>query len=137
MKRRNWRAIAGILVVLSVAGYLVLQGISETGVYYWTVSEVLAGPKSKTDRSIRISGNVVDGTIDYNQKDLVLAFTVSDSEDPTKVIDALYNGPAPDAFTAGVEVVLEGTYDREKNIFSATVLLAKCPSKYDSEEPGS
>lgn len=137
MKRRNWRAIAGILVVLSVAGYLVFQGISETGVYYWTVSEVLAGPKSKTDRSIRISGNVVDGTIDYNQKDLVLAFTVSDSEDPTKVIDALYNGPAPDAFTAGVEVVLEGTYDREKNIFSATVLLAKCPSKYDSEEPGS
>ncbi len=137
MKRRNWRAIAGVLLVLTVAGYLVFQGISETGVYYWTVSEVLAGPRTKTDRNIRISGNVVDGTINYNQKDLVLAFTVSDLEDPTKTIDTLYNGPAPDAFKAGVEVVLEGIYNRENNTFKATVLLAKCPSKYDSEVSGS
>ena len=102
MKKRNYRAIAGVLLVLTVAGYLVFKGISETGVYYWTVSEVLAGPRVKTDRSIRISGNVVDGTINYSQKNLLLAFTVSDMEDPTKTIDAKFNGPAPDALKAGV-----------------------------------
>ncbi|MFV1957326.1 MAG: cytochrome c maturation protein CcmE [bacterium] len=133
MKKRNYRAIAGVLLVLTVAGYLVFKGISETGVYYWTVSEVLAGPRAKTDRSIRISGNVVDGTINYSQKSLLLAFTVSDMEDPTKTIDAKFNGPAPDALKAGVEVILEGTYNRENNTFMATVLLAKCPSKYESE----
>jgi len=137
MRKSNWRAIAGILLVLVVAGYLVVKGISDTGVYYRTVAEVISSGQSFTDRSIRISGDVVDGTINYDQKNLILAFTVSDLEDAEKTIKAIYNGPAPDAFTGGVEVILEGTYNKNNNTFTASVLLAKCPSKYASEENGS
>ena len=39
----------------------------------------------------------------------------------------------PDAFKGDVEVILEGSYSQYDNLFTATILLAKCPSKYEAE----
>ena len=36
-------------------------------------------------------------------------------------------------FEPEIEALLEGTYDRSKNLFQAETLLVKCPSKYESE----
>ncbi len=131
--KKNWRSVAAVTVVVLVVSYLVISGLSTSGVYYWTVSEVLAGKAGSGNRSVRISGEVVDGTINFNQKDLLLTFAVRDSEDTGKIINAAYNGVMPDAFKEDVEVILEGAYDREENLFNASVLLAKCPSKYVEE----
>ena len=134
MRKLKLRTIAAVFAIGISATYLMYQGVSDTGVYYRTVSEVRDNHKSFSDRNIRISGKVVDGTIDYNQKELILHFSVCDLEDATQTIKAVFNGVIPDAFQEGAEVILEGSYDREGNIFSAVTLLAKCPSKYVSED---
>ena len=39
----------------------------------------------------------------------------------------------PDSFKADVQVILEGKYTPEGNLFKATTLLVKCPSRYEGE----
>ncbi|UCF31518.1 MAG: cytochrome c maturation protein CcmE [bacterium] len=124
----NIRTIVAVLALLGGVAYLIVSSISETGVYYRTVSEVLASPT--LDRALRVSGKVVEGTVNVNQERLFLAFEVSDLEDRTKTLKAIYSGVVPDAFKEDAEVILEGSYDRASNTFNAVTLLAKCPSKY-------
>ncbi len=123
-------AVGAILIAM---GYLMYSGISDTGVYYRTVSEVLDQASIFDGQSLRISGEVVDGTIQYDQENLVLSFSVRDTENDRVTMRASYQGVMPDAFKEDVEVILEGSYSQYDNLFSATILLAKCPSKYVAE----
>jgi len=125
-------AVAAILMAL---GYLMYTGISDTGVYYRTVSEVLDQASIFDGQNLRISGEVVDGTIQYDQENLLLSFSVRDTENDRVTMRANYQGVMPDAFKEDAEVILEGTYNQYDNLFNATILLAKCPSKYEAETP--
>jgi cytochrome c-type biogenesis protein CcmE len=122
-----------VLAILIALGYLMYSGISDTGVYYRTVSEVLNQASIFDGQSLRISGEVVDGTIQYDQENLVLSFSVRDTENDRVTMRASYQGVMPDAFKENVEVILEGSYSQYDNLFNATILLAKCPSKYVAE----
>jgi len=122
-----------VLAILMALGYLMYTGISETGVYYRTVSEVLDQASIFDGQNLRISGEVVDGTIHYDQENLLLSFSVRDTENDQVTMRASYHGVMPDAFKEDVEVILEGTYSQYDNMFNATILLAKCPSKYEAE----
>lgn len=135
-RRTGKKILIPVLFIIAGLGFLIFRGISDTGVYYMTVEELTKKADSLKGEGVRISGDVVAGTINYNQKDLILSFAIRDTANPSKVINALYNGPAPDAFKEDIEVVLQGSYDAEKNLFMAKELLAKCPSKYSSEADG-
>jgi cytochrome c-type biogenesis protein CcmE len=134
MKKLKFKTLTAVLLIGIAVAYLMYQGVSDTGVYYRTVNEVINNNGEFSDRNIRISGKVVEGTIDYNERDLVLYFSICDLEDDTKTMRAVFNGVAPDAFQDGAEVILEGSYIPTDNTFSAVTLLAKCPSKYVSED---
>jgi cytochrome c-type biogenesis protein CcmE len=56
------------------------------------------------------------------------AFTVTDG---AKVYPVVYRGIAPDTFTDGADVVVEGRMG-EDGTFHATTLLAKCASRYEN-----
>ncbi len=134
MKNRSQKkTVVAVLFVLFGIGLMIYNGIDSTGIYFLTVEELIAQATSLKGTSIRVSGNVVDGTIDYNARDLILKFAISDMENETKTINAHYNGIMPDAFKDGAEVILEGVYEKSDNLFKAEILLAKCPSKYEEE----
>ncbi len=136
MKRSTRKILVGVLVVAVGVGILIYRGISTTSAYYLTVSELRSSPTGLklTDQDpVRVGGEVVDGTVRYDQKRLVLEFAVRDAEAPDEQINARYEGPKPDAFKPDIEVLLEGTYARAQNLFRAENLLVKCPSKYQSE----
>lgn len=137
MKKSNRKILIAILVLLGSVGFLIYRGLAETSVYYMTVSELKTSPlglKVTPNQAVRVGGLVVDGTIDYNQTDLKLRFVIKDENDPQQSITALYSGAKPDAFEPEIEALLEGTYDRANNLFTADTLLVKCPSKYESEQ---
>ena len=81
------------------------------------------------DDKVRVSGTVVTGSID-NDIDRSLKFKITDGDD---VIDVEYQGIIPDIFADDVEAVVEGTLNKQ-NVFEADLLLAKCPTKYESED---
>ncbi|MCF6180389.1 MAG: cytochrome c maturation protein CcmE [Geopsychrobacter sp.] len=136
MKKSNRKALIAILVMVFGVGFLIFRGLSSTSVYYMTVAELKTseiGRQLTANQSVRIGGLVVDGGTDYNQRELVLRFSLKDESDPQQTINAIYQGAKPDAFEPDIETLLEGTYNREKNLFLAETLLVKCPSKYESD----
>jgi cytochrome c-type biogenesis protein CcmE len=136
MKRSNRKVVVAVLVMLVSVSFLIYRGLADTSVYYMTVSELKSsslGMRIGPDQSVRVGGLVVDGDINYNQRALELRFSIRDENNPDEVIRAVYKGAKPDAFEPEIEALLEGTYDRDNNLFQAETLLVKCPSKYESK----
>jgi cytochrome c-type biogenesis protein CcmE len=118
------------LVTLTV-GFLMAEGIKDTGVYFLTPSELAARVSaggSLYDVGIRVGGNVVAGSIQQDVATQTVKFEVSDSAATFPVI---YQGLAPDTFTDDVEVVVEGRLSPDGTI-TATTVLAKCGSRYEA-----
>lgn len=122
--------LAGVVVIGSV-GWLMASGIQETGVYFLTPSELaqrVEADPSFHSVGIKMGANVVDGTIQRDVASQTIQFRVTDGETEWPVV---YRGLAPDTFTDGVEVVVEGRLNTE-GVFQATTLLAKCGSRYET-----
>lgn len=137
MKKSNRKVLITILILLTSVGFLIYRGLADTSLYYLTVGELKTstlGQQLGANEAVRVGGLIIDGSIKYNQRDLILRFSLKDENNPKETIDAVYNGAKPDAFEPEIEALLEGTYDRAKNLFQADTLLVKCPSKYESEQ---
>lgn len=136
MKART-KFIIGGLLVLSTSGYLMASSINSTGMYYLTPTElatkVRADP-SFHETGVRVGARVVPGTIDRQPGGKAVAFTVTDGAQQYPV---RYRGIIPDTFTDSVDVVVEGRLARD-GVFQATVLTAKCASRYEAapDKPG-
>ena len=122
--------ILPLLVIVSLISWLIFAGVKDSMVYYITVDELLEDVPDIYGQKIRVSGTVVHGSI-KNDLDDSLRFTIADGRGE---IDVEYDGIIPDIFTDGVEAVVEGKLSGD-NVFEADLLLAKCPTKYESEEP--
>lgn len=122
--------VAGLIVV-SAVGFLVVSGFKSDSVYYIEVNELLAKPTDYSSRGLRISGDVLDGSVEKDEVNQHLEFVMHD--DTGEKMNVVYNGIIPDAFNEDVQVIIEGEYNKSSNTFNARTLLAKCPSKYEAE----
>jgi cytochrome c-type biogenesis protein CcmE len=130
VKARAKFLVGGVLV-LGTAGYLMASSIDETAQYYLTPSELatkVANNPRFVNTGVKIGARVVDGTIVRDPSGRSLTFKMTDG---AKVYDVTYRGIAPDTFTDGVDVVVEGRLDAN-GTFQATTLLAKCASRYEN-----
>ncbi len=105
--------------------------------YYENVSAFLSAPMSAEGRnaSLRVHGFVVEGSI---QKDLPAGhvdFRIRDRQTRVGALRVRFLGlDVPDLFKDGAEVVVEGRYAYGR--FDADRVLAKCPSKYETQAAG-
>src|SRR5215467_3927094 len=122
--------IAISLGVLLTA-FSVLVGLSFRGsmVYYLTVSEFLSHPPSGLDDHFRVNGRVVPGSITRQSGVLGAGFRMTDGK---SVLPVVFRKELPDTFVDEAEVVVEG--QMKEGVFEAHTLLAKCPSKYESQK---
>ena len=117
--------------ILSAITYLMFSGISDSMVYYYTVSEALELAQESSSKGIRVSGYVSSGTIERDESASKVDFLVYE-RDSDQILPVVYQGIIPDTFKDDAEVVVEGNYHSEEGVFHANVLLAKCPSKYEA-----
>lgn len=129
MLKGKLKFIIAIAVIALAVSYLVYGGVKETMVYYLTVKELKSRVPSVYGERVRVSGTVVPGSIRHGE-DGSLEFSITDGGGD---IDVAYSGVVPDIFKDDVEAVVEGEYTAD-NVFVADVLLAKCPTKYESTE---
>ena len=130
MKPRT-KFLVGGLLILGSAGYLMASSIRETGTYYLTTSELTSKVDADStffETGVRLGARVVPGTIQRDPGGRHYAFTVTDG---AREMPVIYRGLAPDTFTDGVDVVVEGRLARD-GTFHATTLLAKCASRYEN-----
>jgi cytochrome c-type biogenesis protein CcmE len=126
-RRRAKFAIGGAIIVFALLG-LIGWAMARPGStsYYLTPTELKA-KAPETARTYRVSGNVVRGSIHH--RGLTSSFAITDSH--TKMI-VTTSQALPSAFKVGAQVVADGTYNGHS--FSATQVLAKCPSKFKPKD---
>jgi cytochrome c-type biogenesis protein CcmE len=126
----RWRFIVAGLLIAGAVLYLVLANTRASAEYYMTIGE-LHNCATCSSQTVRVAGQVEAGTIQRNSQSQIIQFTMTDGKLSMPVV---YGGIVPDAFNAGLTVVVEGHI--QNGTFQAKTLLAKCPSKFQSATPG-
>ena len=119
-----------ICLVILLAAFSALVGLSfrSSMVYYLTVGEFLDHPPSDLDSHFRVNGTVVPGSIVKSSGRLGASFVMTDG---SRTLPVVFGKELPDTFVDKAEVVVEGRM--RGTMFEAHTLLAKCPSKYESQ----
>lgn len=134
-KPRPTRSIGLLATLLVMVGALVtlfLVGFKEAAVYATPVDQLLASRDKLTGRKVRVEGELVPGTLVKRDEPCEYRFQIHGTQAPLPVRYA--QCVIPDTFrdvpSGGVQVTVEGTLTPEGH-FEASLVMAKCTSKYD------
>jgi cytochrome c-type biogenesis protein CcmE len=134
--KKQSRFIAGAVALVGVVGYLAVTGMKDSMMYYYTpdelASKVTADPTAR-DLGAKVGGRVVPGSVQFDARTLDLRFTMVDIASGRTTFPVHYNGPLPDTFEEGRDVVVEGRLNAA-GTFEATNVLTKCGSRYEAVE---
>lgn len=133
---KNLKFILGGLLIIALVIFLIVQATMSTGAYYLTVSELETKGATMVGERVRVSGAVVDGSEDWQAKEMTLRFAIHDENG--KELPILFYGPRPDNFQRAAEAIVEGELILDPSgsgayTFKADTLLLKCPSRYEEE----
>jgi len=127
--------LLGGLLILGTASFLAAKSTAATAQFYLTpheLAERLKADDSFRDNGMKVGGRVVPGTIVKSAGNKEVRFVMRDTMVSSEArFTVVYKGIIPDTFTDSVDVVVEGRLDAG-NTFQATVLLAKCASRYEN-----
>ena len=131
MKPRQQRMLAvGLVVVgVAIAVGLTLQAMKDSMMFFVSVTEVAEG-KYPADRNFRVGGLVKAGTVQREEGELEMTFTVTDLRCDLGVS---YSGVLPDLFREGQGVVAHGRMG-DRGVFVADEILAKHDENYMAPE---
>lgn len=133
MKKERKFLLGGVVVAATV-GYLMVTGMADSRLYYHTPAELVAKVRADPayhDVGVKVGGRVAPGTVLFDSRSLDLRFEVLDIESGTTTFPVSYQGPLPETFEEGADVVVEGRFTRE-GVFEATTVLTKCGSRYEA-----
>lgn len=138
MPARKIKFIAGFAVIVVSLLVLVVSSSQQLSMYYFTVTELEAREIDFVDKRIKLAGKVVPGSIQQIDGNRTVEFLIwepleKDTFSEKRIVH--YSGIIPDTFRDESDVVLEGKTNAN-GVFVAETLLAKCPSKYESQSYG-
>jgi cytochrome c-type biogenesis protein CcmE len=131
--------IATIVIVGTVA-WLAFSGYGANKSYYVTIAELGGLGDKAYQNQLRVEGFVVPGSIEQNGTHVDFVLNEFESHSPKaptgRLLKVAYKGsePPPDTFKDDSQALAEGSYGRD-GVFHASVLQAKCASKYAPAGP--
>jgi cytochrome c-type biogenesis protein CcmE len=127
-------------IIVGTIGWLAITGAENNKSYYVTIAE-LGGMGEKAYHSqLRVEGFVQPGSIEHNGPHVDFVLNEFESHSPKaasgRTLKVSYKGsePPPDTFKDDSQALAEGSYGRD-GVFHASVLQAKCASKYAPAQP--
>ncbi len=130
-----------VAIIIGTIAWLAYSGYGANKSYYVTIPE-LGGMGDKAYHSqLRVEGFVQPGSIEQNGTNVTFVLNEFESHSPKaatgRLLTVNYKGsePPPDTFKDDAQALAEGSYGRD-GVFHATVLQAKCASKYAPAQPG-
>lgn len=126
--------LVGAALIIGSVGFLIAEGVKQTGVYFLTPAELAAktaaDPTFVENVGFKLGAKVVPGSVRRDPAGRRIDFQVSDG---IKTYPVTYQGLVPDTFTDAndIEVVVEGRLSNE-GVIRATDVLAKCGSRYEA-----
>ena len=146
----RWKFLIGGGLILAAVAYLVITGTLAGAQYFITVNDLMANP-AYVGKSVRVTGAVLGDSIQYDEKTLLITFTIANVptqgdnlgqalhdavSDPnaTHLAIRVENTIKPELLKNEAQAILTGTLG-EDGIFRATELNLKCPSKFIESGP--
>ena len=123
-KSRLYFVIALLLGVV-IAASLIIYGLSKNMVYFYTPTQII-NKEAPINKSIRVGGMVVPGSIIKSKSSLNVIFQINDLKNTILIS---YDGLLPDLFGENQGVVVTGSLDSKSN-FVANEVLAKHDENY-------
>ena len=122
-KKMLW--VLGGLSLLGVATALVLNALQSNLNYFYSPTQV-SNNEAPTNRSFRLGGLVLEGSLKRENDGLTVDFIVTDT---ARSIPVRFKGILPDLFKEGKGVVAQGTLGAN-GLFLADQVLAKHDENY-------
>lgn len=123
------RLVIGIAVLVVAIGIIAYNGIRSATVYYLTPTEFAGRPDLQSAR-VRLAGTVTTGSV-RRANGVVTGFTIGDGKTS---IPVRYDGPLPDLFGEGREVLVEGRLGSD-GLVTATQVITTHPTGYREKTP--
>jgi cytochrome c-type biogenesis protein CcmE len=126
--------ILGAALIVGSVGFLIAEGVKQTGVYFLTPTELAAktaaDPTFVENVGFKLGAKVLPGSVHRDRGARRIDFQVSDG---VRTYPVTYHGLVPDTFTdaSDIEVVVEGRLGGD-GVIRATDVLAKCGSRYEA-----
>ena len=140
MSRKVVQIVASVALIGGSLTYLLSTSMSEQIEYYHGADAVIVNRAELSGQRFRMGGLVVKdsifqkkGTLDYQFQVRPLPQMLEHPEAADRSVTVRYMGVVPDTFKDDAEVIVSGTLQQD-GVFTATDLLAKCPSKYEARE---
>src|ERR1700721_2358613 len=131
----------GTAVKLGTVPWLAFSGYGANKSYYVTIAELGGLGDKAYQNQLRVEGFVVPGSIEQNGTHVDFVLNEFESHSPKagggRLLKVAYKGsePPPDTFKDDSQALAAGSYGRD-GVFHASVLQAKCASKYAPATPG-
>ena len=128
--RRPWGILVLVGVVLLVVAYLAFSSIGSALVYYLTPSELLERGQAAIGETVRLGGQVAEGSVSGPATDLTFVLTDGDAD------ITVHSTVAPTrSFREGSGAVVEGALGAD-GVFEATQVIVKHDENYEAPPPG-
>ncbi|MCP9759692.1 cytochrome c maturation protein CcmE [Aquitalea sp. S1-19] len=124
-RKKRLLLVVAALAIIGIASALILNAFRSNLVFFHTPTEV-ATKQVATDRTLRIGGLVVPGSIERSAGGLQVSFAVSDK---VHSVPVRYQGILPDLFNEGKGTVVQGVLGAD-GVFQASQVLAKHDENY-------
>ncbi len=121
-KRLYW--VVAVLAGVALSTALAFRAFEDNMFYFYSPSQVLAG-EVPVDKTIRVGGLVLPGSIERAEGSLTVRFLVTDTKETVKVE---FTGILPDLFRDGQGVIARG--QMRGDMFVAGEVLAKHDENY-------
>ena len=130
--RTSLGLLAVLLVMVGALVALFMVGFKEAAIYALPVDQLMSSKDKLTGRKVRVEGELVPGTLVKRDDPCEYRFTVHSAEAqmPVRYAQCVIPDTFRDVPEGGVQVTVEGKLNAEGN-FEATLVMAKCTSKYD------
>ncbi len=147
---QRWKFLVGGLLILAAVAYLVISGTLSGAQYFITVDQLVHNP-AYAGQTVRVTGAVIGDSIQYDEKNLLITFTVANvplsGDDLGALLHTAVTDPKathlnvrvedtvkPELLQNEAQAVMTGTLGSD-GVFHVTELNLKCPSKFIANGP--
>ncbi|MBM4396497.1 MAG: cytochrome c maturation protein CcmE [Deltaproteobacteria bacterium] len=123
------KKIVTVLIAVAVlgGGVAIVASSMSSGVFSLTIAEAQSAPERLAGKELKVTGDVVSGSIRRGATPFEMDFAIADKEG--RRLDCHYKGAIPDPFAEGREVILQGALGTDRKL-EVSKITVKCPSKY-------
>lgn len=126
--KRRLFGVAALLVAGGALGWVSMSDMGDDLVYYWSPTELATSPGARS-ALVRLGGQVVPGTVEWDKDAGTVAFDITDGETTVSVFS---DGNPPQMFRDGIGVVVEGRLEGE--VFRTSRVMVKHSNEYQPPE---